>query len=67
MNDAKSSLQARDAAPASLRPDLDRASGPGSADAGGPCGENGTDGETGGHTLLSRPVAPQGRKSLFRR
>ncbi len=25
------------------------------------------DGDLGGHTLLSRPVSPQGRRSLFRR
>ena len=36
---------------------------------GKPCSEFGIDegGELGGHTLLSRPSAPQGRRSLFRR
>ncbi len=47
----------------------DGRSGPVAVDNGEPCGEFSMDNrvDLGGHTLLSRAPAPQGRRSLFRR
>jgi hypothetical protein len=69
MNDTQNSLPSGDAEPGSPEFEPDHASGlMGMAN-----GENRTefrmeDGvDLGGHTLLSRPSAQQGRRSLFRR
>ncbi len=69
MSDAQNSLPAGNAEPGSPESEPDHAYGL----MGTPNGENrsefrmdnGTD--LGGHTLLSRAPAPQGRRSLFRR
>jgi hypothetical protein len=60
-------LSASDAEPAAADSVSDDASGPGADHKG--CGEFGMDdgADLGGHTLLSRPPTPQGRRSLFRR
>lgn len=69
MSDAQNSLSGTDTELGSAKSERDHAS----ALMGMPNGENQTefrmeDGvDLGGHTLLSRPSAPQGRRSLFRR
>ncbi len=69
MSKDQDSLPARSAEPAS--PDLvsDHPSGPVAMAHGEAWGEHGMDDGAGlgGHTLLSRPSPPQGRRSLFRR
>jgi hypothetical protein len=69
MSDAQNSLSGTDAEPGSPESERDHASGL----MGMPNGENRTElqmedgADLGGHTLLSRPSAQQGRRSLFRR
>jgi hypothetical protein len=60
-------LPAYDAEPGFPVPD--GSCGPVAVDNGEPCGEFSMDNrvDLGGHTLLSRAPAPQGRRSLFRR
>jgi len=69
MSKAQDSLPARGAEPASPDPVSDHPSGLVAMAHGGAWREHGTDNGagSGGHTLLSRPSPPQGRKSLFRR
>ncbi len=68
MSEAQNSLSASDAESASPECTPDRAYGLVGADGEG-CSEFGMDNgaDLGGHTLLCRPPAPQGRRSLFRR
>ena len=65
MSHAQDSLSASHADPASSDSASTLVAGPDRE----PCGESGmNDGaDSGGHTLLSRAPAPQGRRSLFRR
>ena len=69
MSDAQNSLSGTDAEPGSPEPERDHASGL----MGMQNGENRTElrmedgADLGGHTLLSRASAHQGRRSLFRR
>jgi hypothetical protein len=69
MSNAQNGLPASDAVPASAESAPDDASGLGAGADGEAGGEFGMDdgADLGGHTLLSRPAAPQGRRSLFRR
>jgi len=69
MSKAQNSLLASDARPASPKSAPDQASGLAAVADGEPCVEFGTGNgaDLGGHTLLSRPAAQQGRRSLFRR
>ena len=69
MTDAQKSLPSADAEPWFPESQLNRATG----QMGMAAGENRTElrmvdgADLGGHTLLSRAPAPQGRRSLFRR
>jgi len=69
MSDAQNSLSGTDAEPGSPESERENASGL----MGMQNGENRTElrmedgADLGGHTLLSRPAAHQGRRSLFRR
>jgi hypothetical protein len=69
MSGAQNSLPASDAESVSAESAPDRAyelaAGPGREPFCGPKVDNGSD--VSGHTLLSRPALPQGRRSLFRR
>ena len=69
MSEAQNSLPASDAESVSAESAPDRTYGPAAEAGGEPSGgfrmESGSD--VGGHTLLSRPAVPQGRRSLFRR
>lgn len=69
MSKAQDSLPASDAGPASPDPVPDRLSGPVAMAHGEAWGEPGMDdgAGSGGHTLLSRPSPPEGRRNLFRR
>lgn len=74
MSETQNSLPASHAEPGSAEPGSpesapDHASGLVAGADGEPCGEFGMDNgaDLGGHTLLCRPPAPQGRRSLFRR
>jgi hypothetical protein len=69
MSKIQSGLPARAAEPASAKRIPDCSFGPAAApdsEAWGALGEGNAAGE-GVHKLLSRPTAPQGRRSLFRR
>ena len=69
MSEAQNSIPASDAESVSAESAPDRAYVLAAGDGGEPSGgfrtESGSD--IGGHTLLSRPAVPQGRRSLFRR
>ncbi len=69
MSQAQNGLSASNAKPASPESVPDHAYGLVARADGEPCGGFGKDDDAdlGGHTLLSRPPAPQGRRSLFRR
>ncbi len=69
MSTAQIDLPAYDAEPAFPETVPDGPSCPMAVANGEPCGEYGMDNrpDLGGHTLLSRSPAPQGRRSLFRR
>ncbi len=69
MGKAQISLPASDAEPISPEPVPDHPSGLAAVANGEVCGEFEIDNaaDLGGHTLLSRAPAPQGRRSLFRR
>jgi len=69
MNTDPDSLKAGDAEPASPEAVSELGCGLVAGANREPCGEFGiNDGaDLGGHTLLSRPAVPQGRRSLFRR
>ena len=69
MSKAQNSLPASNAEPTSPESAPDHPYGLVARADGDPCGEFGMDNDAdlGGHTLLSRPPAPQGRRSLFRR
>jgi hypothetical protein len=69
MRRAQNGLPASYAAPGPVEFPLDDTSGLVAEADCEPCGAFGIDkaGDLGGHTLLSRALAPQGRRSLFRR
>ena len=69
MSKTQDGLPASGAGPASPDPVPAHPSGPAGMAHGEAWGEPGMDdgAGSGGHTLLSRPPAPQGRRSLFRR
>ena len=70
MSQSESKLPASNAEPPSPEPAHDdRAYGLVAMGDGEPCGASRTDKDAdfGGHTLLVRSIAPQGRRSLFRR
>ncbi len=69
MSEAENSLPDSHAEAGSLQPTPVETSGLETGQDGGPCGESelGNGADLGGHTLLSRPHGPQGRRSLFRR
>ncbi len=69
MSKAQHGLTASEAEPTAREPVPDHLSRPVAVARGEAYGELGTDNGSGlgGHTLLSHPPAPQGRRSLFRR
>ena len=69
MSEAQEDPPANQTGPGSHMLGPDPTSAPASGAHGEPSLEYGTDnsGDLGGHTSLSRPAAPQGRRSLFRR
>jgi hypothetical protein len=69
MTKAQNSLSASRAEPGFPESAPDDASGPVTGADGADCGDSGMDNgaDLGGRTFLSRPPAPQGRRSLFRR
>jgi hypothetical protein len=70
MTESQHTPQAGDTGAASLGSAPGHAAGPAPGTDGDDCGETGAGSEgddLGGRTLLGRPAAPQGRRSLFRR
>jgi hypothetical protein len=69
MSSTQNSLSASEAEPVSLESAADQISGLVAGTDTESCGDFWTDNgpDVGGHTLLSRPSGPQGRRSLFRR